>query len=163
MTKKRTRPTVARMRQLEADNQRLRDQLADAARIGVDTARKLDKAHKEVAAAKAASLRPELETWGLAFSRLGIGMLTRNWPFLEFVVGRDIRLRTHARDALARGMNTILKAMLFWEPIGDGPVDFDVQVPEGAKKPPKTCEAAAKDYAWTAEDHPFVQWVARTT
>jgi hypothetical protein len=38
MAKRRTRPTVARLRQLETDNERLRAQLADVATIGVDTA-----------------------------------------------------------------------------------------------------------------------------
>jgi hypothetical protein len=98
-----------------------------AHRQSVENATLLEEARTKLDVARADSLRAEIETWGLTFSRLGVGMRTGEWPFIEFVVGvvRDIRLRLHAREALTRGMDRILKAMLFWEPTGEGAVDFD--------------------------------------
>ena len=114
---------MSRKQQLNRENARLRQQLAHT--------------REDYQRAKADSLRAEIETYGLAFSRLGIGLRTGGWPFVELIIGDDIRLCIHARDMVRRGMYPLLHGMLGFERSGDGKVDFDIKMQPGDEPVPK--------------------------
>ncbi len=109
--------------------QQVRPLLAESAKLR----QRLAAAQRECQRAKTASLREEIETYGLAFSRCGIGLRTAWWPFVELVIGEpeDIRVCIHARDMVRRGMYPLLQAMLRFERTGDGVVDFKITVGPG--------------------------------
>ncbi len=116
------------VRRLLAETAELRQQLTDA--------------NRDCRRAKADTLREELETYGLAFSRLGIGLRTAGWPFVELVIGGaatdDLRVCIHARDMVRRGMYPLLQALLGFERSGDGRIDgFDITMEPGDEPVPR--------------------------